>query len=322
MPPLQNVEFVKIDLPEDECMDSYYNVFHDTVLVAVHRNPDPYWLTIINMNSMKTNSNIIAKGNGPEDMVSCRSYLRDNRMLIIDSDLKKMKIFNLDSIIPWGDSYNPQMYSLGVGEFWSVDVLTDTSFVFYNLWFADNAGIEINKGVPELIVTGSDATNMYVPSQDVPLVATNGANLLTDLNRKKTFITYKGKPQFTLLNSLLDTIKIICGPEPIEMNKYIEDVGNGLKSELFNQYAILPISTENYIFVVNERLHNIPRNVAAETWRKNRPELFKFDWDGNLVARYKIWNCYNIAGFSEVTNTLYVTMFDEDGELCLYKAQL
>lgn len=326
LPVLQEVEFEKIDLPENECMYSYYYVYHDSVLVVMHRTPNPYWLTIMNLNSKEVISNYIAKGNGPEEMLFCYNRLSNNRLIVSDPQKGSLKFFNLDSVMQFGMAYNPQMLHTSSNNYKVVDVLTDTSFVFYNNCYFDNCGIEVNKGVPELIVTGKNADYSYVPPRDIAfiyVISVNNVLLHTDLVRQRTFISYESKPQFTLLNSSLDTIKIICGPDPMEKAEYVDygDEG-GYQRVSINNYVISSFSTENYIFVENDRLCNVPRKKIKEIYGNLRPEMFKFDWDGNVVARYKIRKCFNLAGFSEATNTLYVTMFDEDGELCLYKAQL
>lgn len=321
MPPLQNVEFEKVDLPEEVCLKSYYNVYHDSVLVIAHQTPNPYWVSIMNLNSMKIISNFITSGSGPEEMVSCFVRLCGNRLFAIDETSRKMKMFNLDSLILFEQSYNPQMYLLGDGDFRSVDVLTDSSFVFYNSWYIDNCTNDVNDSVPELIVAGNDANYSYMPPQGNCFVVNNDVHLLTDLNRSKTFVAYKLKPQITILNSLLDTVRIIYGPDPMKKTKYIRK-SLGWQSEYYINFFMKPIGTENYFVVVNMRLYDIPRNKMAETIVNNCPEMYKFDWDGNLVARYKIRYIYGLSGFSEATNTLYVSMYDDDEELCLYKAQL
>lgn len=321
LPPVQPIEFEKIDLPEDECMDSYYYVYHDSVLVTMHRTPDPYWLTIMNLNSKEVLSNYIIKGNGPEKMIFCYNSLRDNRLIVSDPRQVRMKIFNLDSIMQLNKTYNPQMYYQDNSEYKDVDVLTDTSFIFYNRWYFDNCSKEANMDIPELIVTGKDAKFTYNPPAEATIDGyISNTYIFTNLDRQRTFIAYACKPQFTILNSSLDTIKIVCGPEPVEIvdNGKLERYFSG---EFVNEYIGLSFSTKNYIFAINSRIHNVSRKDLKEA-RKNNPELFKFDWDGNVVARYKIGECYNLSGFSETTNTLYVTKFDEDGELCLYKAQL
>ena len=324
-PLLQKVtEYEKIDLPEEETMASYFHVYLDTILVIVHNMPDPYWLTIMNLKTMKVVANYFKKGNGPEEMLFNDTYLHNNRLLFIDRVALKFSILNLDSVMRLRQSYKPHFFYLSSTGYATLDALTDTSFLFYNSWYLENAGEKINKDTPELIITGADANYNYEPQKEATVVnIVSGAGVLSDVNRQKVFIYHFYKPQITLLNSNLDTIKIICGPEPIEKYKY-EDKGDfgGLWPVLYNEYYRKGISTDNFILVKNNRLYNVPPKKLTEVRENHKPEIFKFDWEGNLIARYQVKTFYALSGFSEKTNTLYLTIRDEEGENCLYKAQL
>ena len=325
IPPLQQVlEYEKIDLPEDETMASYFYVYYDTILIVVHNRPDPFWLTIMNLNTKEVISNYFKKGNGPKEMLFNYTDLHNNRLLFIDRTALKISIINLDSVVQLGQLYEPKIYYQSSDSYTAVDALTDTSFLFYNFWYLENEGEIINSSVPELVVTGKDANYSYVPQKEATAVnIVSGAGVLSDVNRQKECIYHYCKPQITLLNSSLDTIKIICGPEPIEKYKY-EDRGNfgGLWPVLYNEYYRKGISTDNFILVKNNRLYNVPPKKLTEVREKHKPEIFKFDWEGNLIARYQVKTFYALSGFSEKTNTLYLTIRDEEGENCLYKAQL
>lgn len=325
MPILQQIsEYEKIELPEEECMASCFYVYNDTTLIIFHNNPDPYWVSIMNLNTKEIIANFLKKGSGPNEMIYCYSNLRNNRLLIDDHSLKKMVIFNIDSIELLGQSYNPHMYWLSNDYYKSFDILTDTSFIFYNSWYLDNCGIEITKNIPELIVTNANANYKYEPPLDALLVnQVNGADILANIQDKSVCLAYYCKPQFSFLNTDLDTIKIVWGPEPMEKYEYV-DRGKlgGLFPALHNEYTIRSFCSDNYIFVGNARLHNITKEKIKEKRSHNQPEIFKFDWKGNLHARYQVSNFYELSGFSESTNTLYLTIRDEDYELNLFKVKL
>ena len=53
-------------------------------------------------------------------------------------------------------------------------------------------------------------------------------------------------------------------------------------------------------------------------------ELFRFDWDGNLIARYSLGGKHLYGGitYSKSSNTLYFCILDDDGECYMYKAKL
>ena len=327
IPPLQKILFEKIDISEDLSYASSFYVYRDTLLVLAHNIPNPYWLTFMNMKGDSVIAQYLKKGNGPNDMLCNFTNMHNNRLLYDGCVTNKLTIFNLDSVLRKGQSYMPQIHWLSNSRYVSFDMLTDTSFVFYNYWYLENGGEKINKGVPELVVTGKDANYSYEPPHNVTVVnIVSGANVLSDINRKRVFVAHHCKPQFTLLNSDLDTLKIICGPEPIEKYKY-EDKGDfgGLWPILYNEYTLRSITSDNYIFVWNRRIHNIKREDIDEYRDNHKPEIFKFDWDGNLLARYQDINIdvlHELSGFSEESNTLYLTAWGENNERTFYKAKL
>ena len=259
MPILQQVtKYEKIQMPDELATASAFYVFNDTILVALYINPDPYWVSIMNIKNKRILAQYFKKGNGPKDFLLCYANMRNNKLLLKDGYLRKIAIVDLDSVVSQEQLYKPSIYYLNSEDYSSFDVLTDTSFVFYNYWYLENGGEVVNCGVPELVVTGKDANYSYEPPQNAIIVNNvNGAYIFSNKEQEKVFIAYRHKPQFTLLNSNLDTIKVICGPEPIEKYKY-EDKGSvngGLKPILYNEYSMRGTITDNYIILGNARMY-------------------------------------------------------------------
>ena len=96
-------------------------------------------------------------------------------------------------------------------------------------------------------------------------------------------------------------------------------------------------STDNYIFATMDTIRPqtppLPDASKLTEWlnEENKRllelhlEIYKFDWDGNLIARYRQKSgnrIIYIAGYSEATNTLYVMLASESGEWKLAKIKL
>ena len=128
-------------------------------------------------------------------------------------------------------------------------------------------------------------------------------------------MAYQKEPKFVLLDSQLNALRILYGPGEVGEKKYtIVQATNSLSSNRFCQYAGYTFSTENYIFIGTE-LIDVPREFAPKALSENILELYEFDWNGNLIARFQMPKGFSRVSYSETTNTLYITANDEDDEL-------
>lgn len=326
IPPLKQVHFEQVDLPEESCMNSKFFVYKDTILIICPFRPETYCMSVMNMNTKEIICRFLRRGNGPGEVLDCHFVLRQNR-LIVDDATQKLIFFNIDTLILKGQEYKPQTYQLETFVT-SAEVLSDTSFLFANRWYMDGCGNKVNETVPELIVSDIDSKfNFEIPQGASAVMSENSSILISNIKKHRVFIAYSYKPQFTLLNSELDTIKIIFGPDPIEKRKYKKDnASGGIVPETCSYYVMgSAISTDSHIFVCSSRLQNIPRKEIREVSRKNQDEIFQFDWEGNMVARYQMTKenkFLGVCGYSEESNVLYVLARDNDDEYALFKAQL
>lgn len=325
MPPTQNLEFEKIELSEDECMNSIFHVYDDTILIILPRRPDSYFMSVMNINSKNILGRYLQRGNGPEEFISGRITMQQNRLNVFDPNKRMCAVYNLDSIIQWGQSYKTPITQLTCNSH-SFDILSDTTFVACNYWYMDGCDVDANENVPELLIAETNKDFNYEPPEECIVVGNyNYEYIAVNKNKDRVFLAYEYKPQFSVLSTNLDTIKIIVGSSQWQGGKYRIDDDLGVIPELYSYYAFQILSTDNYIFACMMNLINVPQKDIREEMRKNRPEIFQFDWDGNLVARYKKENgnkIRSIAGYSELTNTLYINSRDEDDEPSLYKAKI
>ena len=233
----------------------------------------------------------------------------------------------MDSLWLYKQAYKPQIIRLSkqiISPNRNFDLLSDTSIVYYNDWYLEDCENPINANAPELLKFGLDGNITYeVPDGAWTVSAFNTTSLATDLVRDRMFIAYNQKPEFKLLNLNLDTIQIIKGPDPVEKLVYklfgIEGIQQIMMPEIYNFYGTIVLSTENYVFVSMNNIRNMARLEIEKA--NNTLELYKFDWDGNLLARYQ-FDKNSVVGYSESSNTLYVSIKNKDGEYDLFKAKL
>ena len=329
LPPLQQLEYEKIDLPEEECWGYLsYHVYHDSLLIIKHNMPKLHFLTAINLNTKEIIGRFITKGNGPGEVNYLSTQnLRKNLLYSYDPNSYSFIVFNMDSLWLHKQAYKPQIIRLSkqiTTPYPNFDLLSDTSIVYYNEWYLENCENPANANAPELLKFGLDGKITYEIPDDVWNVsALNSSSLATDLERKRIFIAYNQKPEFKLLNLNFDTIQIIKGTDPFEKPVYklfgVKGIPQIMMPDFYSFYGQIVLSTENYVFISMSKIRNIAR---LELEKANRTyELYKFDWDGNLLARYQ-FDQNSVAGYSESSNTLYVKIENEDGEFDLFKAKL
>lgn len=342
LPPLQQIEFEKVDLPEDVSIASENFVYHDSILISQQDNrafTHKIWFT--NLNSGETIGKFLRSGRGPGEVLGCYPRLLQNRLICFDPGKKQLIVFDIDSVVAKGEAYNPKIMVVDadVNEF---DILSDTSLVFQNCYHLAGCGNPANENIPELLVTDKDGkTGFKLPEGAYSVSNSSHKRVVTNIKKDRVVMVYGYKPQFTFLDTKFDTIKIIYGPDKLEKVKYRMISNNVLLPEAGQKrsYTNSVVTTENYLLVNvtrgKENSYPVPFEMDENQYvsalnqynanPENHPEIFKFDWDGNLIARYKqspgSYRVLALTGYSEDSNTLYALLV-ENGEWILHKAKL
>lgn len=341
LPPLQQIEFEKVDLPEDVSIAEENLVYHDSILISqqdTRKFPHNIWFT--NLNSGETIGKYLRSGRGPGEVLRCYPRLLQNRLICFDPGKNQLIVFDIDSVVAKGEAYKPRIMVVDadVNEF---DILSDTSLVFQNCHHLAGCGNPANENIPELLVVGKDGkTGFKLPEGAYSVSNSSHKRVVTNIKKDRVVMVYGYKPQFTFLDTKFDTIKIIYGPDKLEKVKY-RMIYNVLLPEAGQKrsYTTSVVTTENYLLVSVERgeenPYPVPSGIDHEQYvsalnqynanPENHPEIFKFDWDGNLIARYKqspgSYRVLALTGYSEDSNTLYALLV-ENGEWILHKAKL
>ena len=340
MPPVQTIETELVALPDvDECINADYYVYHDSILIIEPKNDAfPWKLYAMNLNRGEIFAHYLHKGNGPGEVLYCYTKFQKNQLMAHDPYKNNLFFFNLDSLAVYGQAYKPKTMQTDVYVDYC-DFLSDTSLLICNTFYLEGDGIPENATVPELLVTDAKGKTGYkAPDNIFSAINYSHTNVATNIKKDRVFLGYQYKPQFTVLNTKLDTVKIVLGPDKPQKIKYEISYGNMNRPNDVKEYVQSMYSTDNYIFATMDTIHPqsppVPQDInEIDKWiaelHKQLVELhldiYKFDWDGNLIARYrqKTGNrIVYIAGYSEPTNTLYVMLDSESGEWKLAKIKL
>ena len=340
MPPVQTIETELVALPDvDECINADYYVYHDSILIIEPKNDAfPWKLYAMNLNRGEIFAHYLHKGNGPGEVLYCYTKFQKNQLMAHDPYKNNLFFFNLDSLAVYGQAYKPQTMQTDVDVDY-FDFLSDTSLLICNTFYLEGDGIPENATVPELLVTDAKGKTGYkAPDNIFSAINYSHTNVATNIKKDRVFLGYQYKPQFTVLNTKLDTVKIVLGPDKPQKIKYEISYGNMNRPNDVKEYVQSMYSTDNYIFATMDTIHPqsppVPQDIneigkwIAELHKQLvelHLDIYKFDWEGNLIARYrqKTGNrIVYIAGYSEPTNTLYVMLDSESGEWKLAKIKL
>lgn len=342
MPPVQTIEVEPVNLPDvDECINARFFVYQDSILLIEQNNDAfPWKMYTMNLNSGGFMGHYLHKGNGPGEVINCFLSLQRNQLMAHDGYKNNLFFFNLDSLMVYGQAYKPKIMQPDILVDY-YDFLTDTSLLICNTDYLDMDGRPENATVPELLVTDANGKTDYKAPNGIHSAANLcHTKLATNIKKDRIFLGYWYKPQLTVLDTKLDTVKIIFGPDMRKKSKYKSghDTKQIIKDNSSQKHVISLLSTEECLFVVLDTVW--PKRTPAPFDRNEvikwsadyskltmelHLEIYKFDWDGNLIARYrqKTGNrIVYIAGYSEPTNTLYVMIDSESGEWKLAKIKL
>ncbi len=346
LPPVQPLKLEKIDINEDYTMgDPQCWIYHDSVLVVLKWD-DPYplkkMLTLVNLNTGNIIAEYFTNGRGPGELLGALGRLSNNRLDICGCQLGRLVSVNLDSAIMHGNAYKPILINCARNDFSEWGALEDTLFLTVNDYYFDgeNALCKANSQLPEFYWFGKNGKSIpeYNDSlYEVKYRVQDISRLTISINKKRNRVVCCNlfRPYIKVLDLDLNPIRKIVGPEPDDGKYVVEEFTSSLfwdnKNYGRNDYYSVPSCDDENIFVTNHRTHRYKQegndiNAVINGYLKVRldnAEIFRFDWDGNLIARYNAKGRH-IWGFtySKNSNTLYLQAKGEDGEFFMYKAKL
>lgn len=326
LPPVVPLKLEKVDLPEEYTMgNSTCIMYQDTILIAL-KDGDPYplkyMLTLVNMNTGEKIGEYFTRGQGPNELLSTLPRFSHNCLDIYCYTTDKLIPFNIDSAIMYGVNYKPTIIrhdKTMFGEWCSMD---DTLFLTTNMFYFDGStDYKNNAKIPEFYwysksgrITPEYKESDYKKAMPMALDV-SGSTISINKDKKRIICCYSHQPYVKIFDLDMNLLKIVSGPEPDD-TKYIVLDGNRIYFDLKDgrtDYYSYAVCDDDNIIVINERLHKKKRV---------EPELFKLDWDGNVIGRYSA-NGKRIYthNYCNNSNTLYLWVL-EDGEGCMYKAKL
>lgn len=333
LPPVQTLQLEKIDLPEEYTMGMHVcYVYQDSVLIVVKDN-NPYplrkMLTLVNLNNGGIIGEYFSYGRGPGELFNIFSQLSLNYLGLVSFEMRRFVSFNLDSAIMYGNAYKPNIINFDKYYFAGWSAIDDTSFMTSNIYYYDGtlSGCEANVNLPEFYQFTKSGRSIpeynesdYNGAVYMDHVSREYLSVNRQKNRVACFCAYK--PCAKMFDLDLNLIKRINGPEPDDGKYAINDMIGVWWNESYgrNEYYSVPTCDDENIFVVNFRTHK----KWAPKLMDDNAQIFRFDWDGNLIGRYSVEGrrFYGYPTYSKTSNIMYLWMKADEGEGRMFKAKL
>jgi len=331
LPKVMPLNLVKLDISEDYVMGhTSCFVYKDSILLVL-KDGDPYplthLLTVVNINNGNIIGEYFTRGQGPGEILSALGRLSNNYLDIRCYTMNRLIPFNIDSAIIYGNSYCPNIIDAQKARFSEWASISDTSFLIANsYYFAGSKECKENSLLPEFYKVNIDGS--FYPKYDlsdykkIKHLTSDVSRWTISINKKKSRIVccYMYQPYIQIFDEELNVIKKIGGPEPDD-GKYVARENYMYFEDGMNHYYETAFCDDENIFVINRRnrkCKDVENYVEIE---KEKTEIFRLDWEGNVIGRYSAKGKDVIrVGYSKNSNTLYLWVYED--ERSMYKAKL
>ena len=117
-----------------------YNVINDSLVLVENWSGKPFYLELFNLNRNSLVTKFVRRGNGPNEFLSCYVSFKSNtnQLHVFDIVKRQGAIYNIDSLLKYGDQYHPPKFN--VPSFIGNDIATlDTSTILiFNKYYVTN----------------------------------------------------------------------------------------------------------------------------------------------------------------------------------------
>ncbi|MCQ2973491.1 MAG: hypothetical protein MJ211_01625 [Bacteroidales bacterium] len=328
MPEVETFTLEKISLPT-KYQNSKYFVYDDSLVVILNNsNPNPYLVSVYNLNTKQEIAGYFKKGNGPNEFMNLYGYSHNKNLLLQDGNLHALTQLNIDSIILKGNNYIPKI------TYHDAQVMTDFVFlgndtiVSANGMFIKGFGVD-NVSEFELYDANTGKALQKYP-QNEKNFPPNAVYRTITYSNSKFVVFWSLFPVISIYDKNFNIIKQYRDAKFKDCLLTIqEEEFNNIKSvDDFLLYFTFGCETDNFIVASNYR-YNIKRemiNPQSNIDFSKDYEMWIFDTDMNFKRRLKPKNSVNeniwLVSYCENSNNFYLTCTDEDEEFALYKCIL
>lgn len=299
-----------------------YVVMDSFLLVS---NDDPAQKEKIKLFSLKDGhliSSCFSKGHAENELISCnlKFFSSDSKYFYID-DITQCKywICSLESLYM---HKNPI-----IGSFlYSRDVLSvypmGSNYIGFNLWYLNEK--KYNNGITcpiQKFNINNNKTQQHSAKHHYYVANVSGASIALNPHSGDIWVAYKHDNIIEIYNNDMILKKRMIGPEKSKYNYQTRKIKNQeyvfFDKESYVSSFYVCFTTNKYVYLLHENKNGVtipPKPTPAE--------IYKFDWEGNLICNYKLdRQAYEISLDSNEQN-LFAICMDKENNLQVIKYTL
>ena len=289
--------------PEEILMDDLLNpasfrVVRDSILVVSNQNNCEFMLELYSLNTLEPLAQLARRGNGPEDMLSCAALLNhsnSSQFGLQDWVAKNYYTVDLDSLLKGRlVPISKFMYSSEILETVGLCPMDEQHYIAYHMWYLDDKTYS-SAPKPLAIYGVNEDRGKDMGDFNSFVASVNGALIFQHPESEEIWTLDLHRDRIQIYNDSLELIRTIQGPDnftpqyteiktpaPITFIGFTE--GNDYRA--YSDYFM----TDKHLYLVYEG------NKKYDPEALTPVEIFKLDYQGNLVCRYQLdRNVYSIS---------------------------
>ena len=287
---------IYLDNPYEIVIDSLLNpanfiVMNDSVLVVGNQDNCEYLLEIYSLNTRQLLARFITKGSGPNEMSACAVNIHSNASAefhLQDINTKLYYTVNLDSILKNNrlQILSKFKYSSDILSTMDLCLLDSVRYIGYNMWYLNSDKYDNHISSPLHVYMKNEESKKGINEYDYFVASVNGAYCFKNPVTNHIWAADMHSDIIRIYDDSLNQIRSIEGPDNFKP-QYIQKQSNApinfvvfaddFDYRTYSDYFV----TDKYIYLVYEG------NKYFDIKDLKPVEIFKLDFDGNLICNYK-----------------------------------
>ena len=295
---------------------SSFHILRDSLILSIDKkSSEGHFIYVHNLKNGELLATAGSKGLGPGELLSCRVQLsgEQENIYVFDYLTQKYSKWSIDSLLKNGIHYKPDVHKLN-SDVEQIFFIDDSLVLGYNTLFIENE--EYSNGLQEIHKIQlpisenfklSDGNEKYFPSN------VNGAFIFASKEKNRIVLADFYKDQLKILDyTNLEIIDQKTGPDLILPDYYSKD-GRAISfmPGLYYRAYYPSIQTREHIYLLYTGIK--PKKSGMAPIDSKPVEIFKIDWDGNLLSRFTTNTFLTNISINQNETTLYGTTWDNEG---------
>ena len=295
---LSNPELITLDDSTLNDPAAFY-LMHDSIIIVQNQPHCDHLIELFSLDSRKIVTQFASKGNGPGEFNTCYCYVpnsNDSMFYLKDDGAYSYITVDLNStlhskklVVKNRFQYNPELHY-----YVEICPIDDSHYIGYHMWYLNDSTYNNNvtalkKYTVNENIEESNTMEAAMSKYKYFVASVNDVHLFMNQTRNAFWMADAHKDKIEIYDESLNLVKTLIGPDNYnfkyslpQSNSPIPFVGfEGDKS--YKTYSSFTV-TDKHVYILYQGING----VVDDTENLKPVEVFKFDWDGNLLCNYKL----------------------------------